>query len=206
MAAFNDAHLIAGNGATAYVRGLPAKPAPAYQLVHPAELYGDPVNGQVLGHKVVPVGRLAIDHSGQPNKRGQIAATATLSHADREAQPGDRLLALPKPGWLRDFYPQPPAKPIKAHIIAVYGGVTEIGQYDVVSLDCGRDRGLARGGVLGIYQAGGKVANPVKGGSVNLPEVHAGRLLVFKVADKVSFSLVMRAIHVDDVVCGGPAP
>lgn len=197
VVAFDDQHLMAGNGATVYIRGARPSGPDRYQLVHPDGLYRDARTNETLGHKALPVGRViihAFDHS---------IATASLDKIHREARPGDRLLPIADTDRLRDFYPHVPDRPMAAHIISVYGGVSQIGQYDVVALDRGRDIGLRRGDVLDIHQAGRSVADPVAGGEVKLPGDEAGYLMVFKVDDKISFALVMhatRAIHVDDVV------
>ncbi|MGN8159980.1 LysM peptidoglycan-binding domain-containing protein [Salinisphaera sp. RV14] len=197
VVSFDDQHVVAGNGATVYVRGADRNGPDHYELVHPAGPYRDAETHKVLGRKVVPVGRLTIQSFGPK------IATARIDKTYREARRGDRLLPLTHENLLHDFYPHAPGKALSAHIISVYGGVDEIGQYDVVTLDRGHNIGLRRGDVLDIYKSGRTVSDPVAGGQVTLPEVKAGYLMVFKVDDKVSFALVMhatRAIHVDDVV------
>ncbi|WP_353225212.1 LysM peptidoglycan-binding domain-containing protein [Salinisphaera hydrothermalis] len=197
VVSFDDQHLVAGNGATVYVRGAKPSGPDRYELVHPEGPYRDARTNQVLGRKAVPVGRVTVQSFGKH------VATATIDKSYREARPGDRLLPVADADLLHDFYPHALDKPLSAHIISVYGGVSEIGQYDVVTLDRGRNIGLRRGDVLDIYKAGRTVPDPVAGGEVKLPEVEAGYLMVFKVDKKVSFALVMhatRAIHVDDVV------
>ncbi|WP_423823076.1 LysM domain-containing protein [Salinisphaera sp. SPP-AMP-43] len=196
VVSFDDQHLVAGNGATVYVRGADATGPDHYELVHPGGPYRDAETHKLLGRKAVPVGRITI------HDYGEHVATATIDQAYREAQPGDRLIHIDDENLLRDFYPHLPTEPISAHIISVYGGVSQIGQYDVVTLDRGARQGMQRGTVLDIYTAGRKVSDPVAGGQVRLPEVEAGRLMVFKVEDQVSFALIMhatRAIHVKDV-------
>ena len=95
----------------------------------------------------------------------------------------------------------------RSDIIAVLGGVAEIGQYQVVVLDRGTQAGLDAGTVLGIYGRGKKVSDPYAfdglSGSVKLPEEREGTLLVFRTYPKVSYGLVMEAkreMHLLDVV------
>lgn len=197
VVSFDEQHLVAGNGATVYVRGADPSGPDRYELVQPQGPYRDAESQRILGRKALPVGRVTI-HSF-----GDKVATARIDKAYREARRGDRLLPAVDENLLRDFYPHAPARPLSAHITSVYGGVSEIGQYDVVTLDRGHNIGLRRGDVLDIYQSGRTVSDPVAGGEVKLPKAQAGYLMVFKVDDKVSFALVMhatRAIHVDDVV------
>ena len=70
---------------------------------------------------------------------------------------------------------------IDGQIISVVGGVTQIGQYQVVVLNRGSSDGLAVGDVLTVFQKGEEVRDHVKGGMVTLPDEEAGTLMVFKV-------------------------
>ncbi|HET7313296.1 LysM domain-containing protein [Salinisphaera sp.] len=200
VVSFEDQHLVAGNGSTVYVRGASPAGPDHYELVHPAGPYRDARSNEIIGRKALPVGRVTIHTFGDS---ADSIATATIDKSYREAHRGDRLLPVTDENLLRDFYPHTPDQPISAHIISVYGGVREIGQYDVVTLDRGRNAGVRRGDVLKIYESGRTVPDPVAGGEVELPEVEAGYLMVFKVDDQVSFGLIMhatQAIHVGDVV------
>ncbi len=83
------------------------------------------------------------------------------------------------------------------------GGVTQIGQYQVVVLNRGTNNGLAVGDVLSVYQAGEVVKDRFAGGKVKLPDEKAGTVMVFKSYDRISYGLVMeatQAIHVLDAV------
>ena len=92
---------------------------------------------------------------------------------------------------------------IDGRIIAVVGGVTQIGQYQVVVTNRGSDDGLSMGDVLTVYQAGQVVKDRVKGGRVKLPDEQAGTVMIFKTYDRISYGLVMeatQAIHIHDAV------
>ena len=113
--------------------------------------------------------------------------------------------------------PRAPEKEVEGRIIAVLDGVTQIGQYQVVVLSLGEDVGMAPGHVLSIYQAGEVVSDivteedvtikeAVTGSGrkiVQLPEEHAGMLMVFRTYERLSYALVMeatRALHIMDIV------
>jgi len=68
-----------------------------------------------------------------------------------------------------------------------------VGQYQGVVLDLGRQQGIETGHVLAVYQANGKMKDPVTGEEVELPDEHAGTLLVFRTFDKVSYALLMKS-------------
>ncbi|RJS91257.1 LysM peptidoglycan-binding domain-containing protein [Salinisphaera sp. Q1T1-3] len=199
LVSLGDEQLVAGNQARVYVRGLPPEHAARYSLVRPADVYRDPENHRKLGREAVPVGEITIESAPADSD----VAIGTLTRIQREARAGDRLLPLSNADLVRDFHPRTPAAEVATHIVSVYGGISQIGQYDVVALaDEGSPR-LSRGDVLDIYQAGRTVNDPIAGGQVRLPRRRAGQLMVFKNDGPVSYALVMyatRAIHVGDVV------
>ena len=64
---------------------------------------------------------------------------------------------------------------------------------------------MEAGHVLKVYQTGRTAKDPYAlfGGSVQLPDLSAGTLMVFKVGENISQALVMsatRAIHIGDKV------
>ena len=125
-----------------------------------------------------------------------------LTSSSREAKIGDRLLPEEVDIPL-NFFPRSPSTTIDGRIIAVVDGVTQIGQYHVVVMNRGASNGLAAGDVLSVFQAGEKVEDRVRGGSVRLPDEVAGTIMVFKVFDRISYGLVMEAtdaIHIYDAV------
>ena len=87
--------------------------------------------------------------------------------------------------------------------MSVVGGVTQIGQYQVVVLNRGSNNGLSVGDVLTVWQTGEEIKDRFAGGMVRLPEEEAGTIMVFKTYDRISYGLVMeatQAIHIHDMV------
>ena len=78
-------------------------------------------------------------------------------------------------------------------MIAVDGGVTQIGVTDIVVINKGRREGLEAGHVLAIYQAGELVFDQVAKENVRLPDVRAGLALVFESFEKASYALVLKS-------------
>ena len=102
-----------------------------------------------------------------------------------------------------NFFPRTPSTQIEGRIISVVGGVTQIGQYQVVVINRGTNGGLSVGDVLSVFQTGEVVRDRVKGGSVKLPDEEAGTVMIFKTYDRISYGLVMeatQALHVLDTV------
>ncbi len=195
-----DGRPAVGAGGEVYARGLKPADGSRYNLYRLGDKYVDPESGDILGYQATYIGDGSVERWGDPSK---VLLTATA----QEAMAGDRFLPVVAQELNQDYLPHPPAKPVQGDIIAVLGGVAEIGQYQVVVLDRGTQAGLDAGTVLGIYGRGKKVSDPYAfdglSGSVKLPEEREGTLLVFRTYPKVSYGLVMdakREMHLLDVV------
>lgn len=188
IVAFTDSHLVGGEDIGAYVRDAPRDGPRVYSIVRPGEPLIDPETGDQIGYQALPIGRLRIE-------RFDDISTARITRSYREALTGDRLLPARTPILASDFYPHTPTVPVAGRIIAVYGGITALGQYDVVIINRGESDGLERGHLLNIYESGREVIDPVEGGEVSLPDQKIGLLMLFKVDDQVSFGVIMRATH-----------
>src|SRR5210317_1667424 len=189
-------HLIASAGNEIYVRGITQDtPGARYSVVHIGDPLRDPDDNRLIGYQGISVGDGRLRRGGDP-------ATVALTDTRMEAKPGDRLLpeAVDVP---LNFFPRSPSSAIDGRIISVVGGVTQIGQYQVVVLNRGTNNGLSIGDVLSVFQTGRKVEDRFGGGTVTLPEEEAGTLMVFKTYDRISYGLVMEAtdaIHIHDAV------
>ena len=194
MVATRGEHLIAAAGNEIYVRGTgAAQPGSLYSVVHVGDKLVDPDDGAVVGYQGIFVGEGTLRRGGDP-------ATVWLTDTTQEAKEGDRLLSQAVDIPL-NFFPKAPSSQIDARIMSVLGGVTQIGQYQVVVLNRGTGQGLAVGDVLTVFQTGAEIDDRIGGGKVRLPEEEAGTIMVFKTYDRISYALVMeatQAIHVLD--------
>jgi hypothetical protein len=163
--------------------------------VHVGEPLYDPDDDRLIGYQGINVGEGTLRRTGDP-------ATVALTDTSQEAKSGDRLLpeAVDIP---LNFFPRSPSSPVEGRIVSVVGGVTQIGQYQVVVLNRGANNGLSIGDVLTVWQTGEVVDDRIGGGKVRLPEEEAGTVMVFKTFDRISYGLIMeatQAIHVHDTV------
>ncbi len=189
-------HMMAAAGNEIYVRGngndvLGSR----YNVVHVGDALYDPDDNRLIGYQGIFVGEGTLRRLGDP-------ATVALTDTSQEAVRGDLLVPETAEVPL-SFYPRTPSSRIDGRIIHVVGGVTQIGQYQVVVLNRGTSHGLAVGDVLTVYQAGETIKDRFGGGSVTLPEEEAGTVMMFKVFDRIGYGLVMEAtqsIHVLDAV------
>jgi hypothetical protein len=189
-------HLIASAGNEIYVRGITNdEPGTRYNVVHVGDPLIDPDDNKLLGYHGILIGEGSLRRTGDP-------ATVALTSSSQEAVMGDRLLPTSVDVPL-NFFPRAPSANIDGRIISVVGGVTQIGQYQVVVMNRGSNNGLSVGDVLSVYQSGSEVKDRFGGGSVRLPDEQAGTVMVFKTYDRISYGLVMEAtdaIHIHDFI------
>lgn len=193
---FADNHIAAGGGYRLYARGIEENQGGDYVLVRAGQAYRDPDSREILGYEAIYLGDARLQRSGDPS-------TLLVKSATREILRGDRLLPKDDNDYERNYMPRAPKNQVNASIIAVFDGVAQIGQYQVVVLNLGRQEDIETGHVLAIYQRGARVKDIVEGGSVKLPDERAGEVMVFRVFERVSYALVMRAtsaIHIEDMV------
>jgi len=188
-----DSRPAMGADTQVYTRDLKPTEGTRYTIYHLGDKYVDPESGDTLGYEATYIGEATVKAWGDPQ-------TAIITSTAQDARPGDRFLPQAGNGALDlSFPPHRPAKTVNGQIMAVLGGVAQIGQYDVVVLNRGSSTGVDPGTVLGIYRRGKKSDDR----SVTLPTERSGTLMVFRSFDKASYAVVMQAsreIHLEDVV------
>lgn len=191
---FESEHMMGASNVAAFVKRVDPEAGYGYDLVRIGERYKDPDSGKTIGYEALSVGRIEIREFDEISR-------AMITASDREVLRGDRLVADVSSSFESNFFPRAPESEIDATIISVYDGVTQIGQYQVVTLNRGESHGMEPGHVLTVFQRGRKVKDPVEWGKVRLPEQRAGTVMVFKTYPELSYALVMRAtraLHVKD--------
>ncbi len=193
---FVDERFYGDAGLSSYVRGTVEGGPLDFEIVHLGDAYRDPDDDALLGYEALPVGQARLTVEGDP-------ATVLITKSVREASQGDRLLPANQLPYDAQFFPHVPSAPVGGRIISVYNGLSQIGQYQVVTLNRGTDHGLEPGHVLHIFQTGRIAQDRVLKQTTVLPDTHAGSLMIFKVTPRLSYALVMtatRAIHILDRV------
>ncbi|MDP3856875.1 MAG: LysM peptidoglycan-binding domain-containing protein [Stagnimonas sp.] len=193
---FADSHVLGAEGIGVFIQKLPADTPTDFAVVRKGDAYKDPVTNELLGYEAIPTGEVELRVPGAP-------AEGVLTQAFREVLRGDRLLPLEEDNFQANFYPHAPAGPVGGRIISVFEGVSQIAQYQIVTLNRGGLHGIEPGHVLSILQARRSVRDPYTKKMVSLPEQYAGQLMVFKVSPKLCYGLVMsatRPIHLLDKV------
>ena len=88
--------------------------------------------------------------------------------------------------------PSAPSTRVEGVILDVPRGVTQIGQFDVVTLNKGARDGLQDGNVLAVYKTGETVRDRATGENVKIGR-RSGLLMVFRTYDKLSYGTVLQA-------------
>jgi hypothetical protein len=187
IALSHQEHLIGGDDQAIFVRGL-KKPEPIfYSIFRKEDKFISPKSKKFLGFEGRYIGSVKLNTYADP-------ATFMVLALHREIQVGDRLFAQ-EPIMPPHFTLHPAPAGISGQIIDVDGGVSRIGQYNIVTIDLGSNAGIAPGYVFDIIKAGRIVndkysAEPER---VRLPAQTVGELLVFKTYNSVSYALIMKA-------------
>jgi hypothetical protein len=207
VVASTEERLISAAGDKVYARGIEDAETKGYSIFTPGSVYKDPETGEVLGYEAIYNAEGRVTRQGDP-------VTIMLSESTREVSIGDRLMPVVEDDYAMNFMPHSPDTMPEGQIISIYEGVSQIGQYEVVIINRGQREGLEVGHVLSVYQAGDVLHDSILAAkddddisdeelTVTLPDEYAGVVLVFKVFEKVSYAIVMkatRAIHVNDTV------
>jgi nucleoid-associated protein YgaU len=189
--------VLSGAGDRIYARGTFDTGHVSYGIFRKGKTYFDPDTNVPLGINADDIG------SGEVVASEGDIATLVMQRSTQEVRLGDRLFVSEERAINSTFVPSEPQQPINGMIIDVPRGVTQIGEFDVVTLDRGRLDGLAEGNVLAIYKAGETVRDRITGEQVKIPDERSGLLMVFRTYNRLSFAMVLhasRSLAVNDKV------
>ena len=188
--------LVLGAGDRVYVRGN-LDDGQTYSVVRRGPVYVDPETKEVLGREATYIG-----YGDAIGQEGDIA-TLRVTSTREEVQIADRVLPTEERRVDSNFFPSAPDQTVKGEIISVFGGVTQVGQYDVVVLNRGEREGMEIGHVLAIYRKGALARDRIAKETIRLPSERAGLMMVFRTFEKLSYGLVLsteRALAVGDEI------
>ena len=195
-----EGRIMAGTALSVFVRGTTAAPGSHFNIVRPLERYRDPETKDIIGYEALLVGEGLIVATGDPS-------TMRIISTNREVLRGDLLLEVVEEEFSKDIQPRVPDQSVDGVIFSVIDGMSQVGQYQVVVINRGMRDGLEVGHGLLVFRAGERYKDKMsKSGmdrKVQLPAQRTGVVLVFRVFDRVSNGLVMRAtdaIKVGDAV------
>ena len=144
--ATEESRVIIGQGDLAYADRIGNNEGVNWQVYRPGSSLRDPESGELLGIEAKYVGDARVRRYGNPT-------TLEVTKARSEINRGDRLTPAREVSF-PSYVPRAPDKQIKGVIMSVDGGVSELGQYQIITINKGGRDGLEVGHVLASYRRG----------------------------------------------------
>jgi hypothetical protein len=148
----DEDRVILGAGDTAYADRIVSTDGTDWQIYRPARPLHDPETGELLGYEAEYVGDAKVSRYGDPT-------TIQITRARMEVHRGDRLAPTHETAF-PSYVPHAPERAVRGSIVGVDGGVSELGQFQIVILNRGARDGLEPGHVLATYRRGRLVDRP----------------------------------------------
>jgi nucleoid-associated protein YgaU len=180
-------HLISGPGDRVYGRGPFPDGERAYGIFRAGEAYRDPLTDELLGYQAQDIGNAKLLSSNKDE-----VTELEVTRITEEVRIADRLLPQEERILDATYHPRAPEQEITDGLmIAVDGGLSQIGSMDIVVLNKGKRDGLEIGQVLAVYRAGELVFDKIAESNVLLPDKRSGLAMVFESFEKASYAIVL---------------
>ena len=144
IVATEESRVILGSGDQAYADRIGTDAAVNWQIFRPAAALRDPESGELLGYEAKYIGDARVRRFGNPS-------TLVITKAREEVNRGDKLMPAREVSTI-NYVPRAPDKPIRGVIMSVDGGVSEVGQFQIVTINRGSRDGIEVGNVLAVYR------------------------------------------------------
>lgn len=181
-----EQHLITAAGDTVFARGN-IEGAERVAIYRSGKKFVDPDTNEFLGLEAKSIATTEVSAVNN-----EVISLEVL-RSNEEIRQGDRLLHTEDRVINSTFMPSKPEFDIRGKMISVNTGVGNIGQYNVVVVNRGIRDGLKEGNVMAIYKDGGVVRDPYTKEKIELPKERAGIMMIFRVFDKLSYGLILKA-------------
>lgn len=190
-----DQRLATAAGSTIYSTKLDGEVGSRYSIVHVGEPLRDPDDNDVIGYQGIYTATAKITRTGDPT-------TLDITESTRETYDGDILFPSDVEMQM-DFFPRAPETEVDGRIIELVNAIGMVGQYQAVVINRGKKHGVEPGHVLAVYQTGPTIRDHSNrmdttkkrafGSKVKLPDESAGKMMVFKTFDRISYALILES-------------
>ncbi len=187
VVAGDQKHLLSAAGSRIYARGGFPEDETGFGIFRRGETYIDPATKEVLGYQARDIGSALLKE-----KHDLEVVQLEVTRVTEEVRNGDRLLANESRTIAAAFQPHEPPAGTEGVMIAVDGGVTQIGTLDIVAINRGTQQGMEAGQVMAIFQTGELVTDEQLGEKIQMPDTRAGLLMVFRTFEKMSYAIVLK--------------
>ncbi len=189
VVAGDQQHLLSAPGDRVFGRGIFPEGERAYGIYRPGDAYIDPITKERLGYQAMDIGNAKL-----LSQADNGVAELEVTRITEEVRISDRLLPMEERIIDATFHPRAPERDlVDGYMIAVDGGLSQIGEMSIVVVNKGRRDGLQIGDVVAVYQAGGLVFDKLAQENVRLPDTRAGLAMVFESFEKASYALILKA-------------
>jgi hypothetical protein len=144
--ATEESRIVIGPGDIAYADRVGANDGVNWQVFRPGEAIHDPDTNELLGFEAKYLADARVKRFGNPT-------TIEIVKSREEINRGDRMVPARETSF-PSYVPRAPDKPLKGTIMSVEGGVLELGQYQIVTINRGARDGVEVGYVLASYHRG----------------------------------------------------
>jgi len=182
-----------------------------YAIYSKGEAINDTKSGDLIGYYVKLAGTGTVTHTG--DMAHKKPSTLLVDDIKQEIRSGFLVLPVNENQMYPSYYKMQAApSTINGTIIRTSSNLREFGKYDVVMIDKGRQDAIALGDILAVKRKSPGVVEttdgPVyqedtsrwnrmasaDGSDYVMPEETLGRMMIFKVYDKVSMALILSSI------------
>jgi hypothetical protein len=189
VVAGDQQHLISGPGDRVFGRGVFPDDERSYGIYRPGVTYFDPLTNELLGYQAQEIGNARLLSSDS-----ELVKELEITRINEEVRLADRLLPMEERILDATFHPRAPAQDLEnGFMIAVDGGLSQIGEMSIVVINKGKRDGVEIGNVLAVYQSGALVFDKVAQENVRLPDTRAGLAMVFESFEKASYAIILKA-------------
>ena len=153
IVAIQEGRLRVGPGDRAYAIG-DLQNKNVFNVFREGNTLKDPETGKVLGIEAVHLGIMRVKRLAQAENE---AHSFSVVESNQDINVGDYLMVKPAETMM-NYVPHPPAIPVDARIVSVYGdALRHVGQFQVVTINRGSNDGIDVGTVLTTYSKGRSV-------------------------------------------------
>jgi hypothetical protein len=195
IVASDEGHVFLGKNEKAYVAG-DLNGGTSFQVFHPGKPLTDPETKKVIAYEAVYLGTVKVLREAKEPNEAHIVKVVS---SKQEMGVGDRLLPVP-PVPILNYVPHPPEVQTDARIVSIYGGVTQAGQHQIVSINRGKNQGIDIGTVLDLTHFSRMIVDRTNSKNlITLPGQKYGTLFIFRVFNNISYGLIMEVTDVVEV-------
>ena len=182
-----------------YVKGLPnAREGDSYAVYHAGDTLIDPDTKTLIGHEINYHGQVRITRTDE-------ISTAIIEKVNRAIRPGDRLIKVDNRASDLSMPILQPTHKVRGSVVSLHEASLISAQHMIVTINLGRQQGIRKGHVLGVYTPPRRANDPYDTYKTrwhteekvkqDLPPEKIASMIIYKVENNISYGLLNRSEH-----------